>query len=248
MTFSPVVLLSQRVIRIDHRSETGDYLNLRWIEMVDELGGLPYAAPNHSRRAMAMYDEIRPDLLVLTGGNDLSPEFWGPGTYADTEDSVSEIAVERDRTESTLVSLAERDRIPVLAICRGAQLLAVRSGAFLRRDSRHAGTRHAVHRLPKTNVRRPSRAWDGWEAEFNVDSHHRWTLPRLPEFPSALRPLLVADDGTVEAFTDATGRQLALMWHPEREGKQAPSAPGRLAVRELFSRLHKTGRLFDSQL
>lgn len=240
MTFSPVVLLSQRVMRIEHRSETGDYLDLRWVEMVDELGGLPYAAPNHSRRAMAMYDEIRPDLLVLTGGNDLSPEIWGPGTYAGSDASISEVAVGRDRTESALLGLAERDQIPVLAICRGAQLLAVRSGAFLRKDPRHAGARHVVHRLTEADVRQPPTAWDDWKVEFVVDSHHLWTLPRLPEFPAALRPLLVADDGTVEAFTDATGRQLALMWHPEREGKQMPSAPGRLAVRELFSRLHKT--------
>lgn len=109
------------------------------------------------------------------------------------------------------IELAAAQQIPVLGVCRGAQLLAARLGAHLERRPGHAGTQHGVRTLPGA----PPMPWI-WPARFEVTSHHDWVISRHP-LPAGIKVLAEADDGTVEAFAHPTERQWGLMWHPERE-------------------------------
>ena len=80
------------------------------------------------------------DGLILSGGGDVSPNRYG-------DDSVNALNVkdQRDTFELALLSAAERRGLPVLGICRGAQLLNVYRGGSLG-DFRHDSERYRRHR------------------------------------------------------------------------------------------------------
>lgn len=264
----PSVLLTQRVVEFPGRGERGDYLDHRWCQLLVELGTRPYLAPNYLPAANALYEEVKPTLIIFTGGNNLEVD-KSDFAAVESRNYVTDVAPERDAVEKHLYKLAQRDDVITLGVCRGAQLLAVEEGAVLHHNPAHAGTRHLVARLggfdttegmksaahggdstqrnwrhkvlvPECGGEHPYRCgcrlpWSPWPSTFVVDSHHEWVLPRAEEFPSSLHPLLVAEDGTVEAFADSHRRSIGLMWHPERE-KEA-SAPGRTTLRLLVDLL-----------
>ena len=76
------------------------------------------------------------DGLVLTGGADIDPAFYGQEAHAETVDTVPE----RDAFEIALVRAAIERDLPVLGICRGMQLINVaRGGTLLQHLPEHFG-------------------------------------------------------------------------------------------------------------
>ncbi len=212
MTF---VAVTQRVVTRAGIDEVGAYLDLRWLELLCELGMGVMQLPGHFEQAQRIMSHAQVSGLILSGGNDLAHLQGARDT-----------APERDRAERWLCDEAERCGLPIIGVCRGAQLLAHRSGGRLDEDPRHAGSRHTVD-VRETEGPEMTR-------RFSVRSYHRWVI-RRPDLPLNLRPIAVAEDGTVEAFAGDT--MLGVMWHPERE---SPGEAGRewfkTALQELLCR------------
>lgn len=144
---------------------------------------------------------MRPEALVLSGGNDI-------GEYP-----------ERDATERHLLTWAAANRIPVLGICRGLQMMAVWAGGNLVPVEGHVRTRHAL------SVSAPQGEWSA-----SVNSFHNWGLSSCPDgFEIAAQ----AEDGGIEAIRHIELPWEGWMWHPEREETFAPQDTARL--RRLFS-------------
>ncbi len=134
------------------------------------------------------------DALVLTGGNDLASL---PGA--------TDAAPERDATESRLLEQAGETRLPVLAVCRGMQMLVQFWRGTLTRVDGHVRT---VHELLVED--------DAWPLRRSpVNSFHDWGVARDGVGPT-LRVLATVGDGTVEAVAHPTLPQVGIMWHPER--------------------------------
>lgn len=206
------VVLTQRSVPVEHRSEVGDYLDRRWIELLSGLSGKPLLMlPNHLTAARASLEGQRPTLIILTGGNDLSL----PGAQ--------DMSQARDEVESWLCTWAEAEGIPVLGVCRGAQFLAARAGGVPVRAPDHAGSTHRVQVITDPG-------W-GWPTSFPVASHHNWALP-VSALPQRLDVIAVAEDHTVEAFAHRELPQWGLMWHPERE---LSGGSGRAALRSILA-------------
>lgn len=74
------------------------------------------------------------DLLVLPGGGDVSPELYGEEPHRRTYGSPK-----RDISECIDAEIAIKNGIPIIGICRGAQLLCVLSGGKLVQDINHPG-------------------------------------------------------------------------------------------------------------
>lgn len=130
------------------------------------------------------------DGLVLTGGDDLASHGDQPAPFAT-----------RDDFELAAVAWAILNGVPILAVCRGFQLIATRFGGDLQRVPGHAGTVHHLH-------------WNGVPFGPNlISSYHNWSLTELPE---TLKPVAYAPDGTIEAALHRQHAILGLMWHPER--------------------------------
>jgi len=170
--------------------------------------------PEDLPRLDALLDQL--DGLVLVGGmDDVDPALYG----GDPADGRS-VERERDDFEIELLRRAERRGLPVLALCRGAQLMAVAYGGKLRRLnetqaschglSLHSLSAHGVRTEPGTGLR----ALLGDEA-FTVSSTH---FQGISDAGPRLRVAARADDGLIEA-EELPGPRfvVGLQWHPEWE-------------------------------
>lgn len=151
--------------------------------------------PNIGGQAVALLQELPISGLVLSGGDD-----WG-------------VFPERDATEQELLLWAERMSLPVLGVCRGAQVINRALGGTTGSGfaERHVHTRHAIR----------VEAWPGGlscPTSLNVNSYHACGMEAAQLAPGLLA-WAVAEDGSVEAFTDDSGRLTGVMWHPEREAE-----------------------------
>ena len=164
------------------------------------------------------------DALVLSGGPDVDPARY------DAEHRrplCASIDVERDQLELALIERARDLKMPVLGICRGAQILNIAYGGTLYADlptERPTSDEHrqidgvdAQHRIaiePGSILRRIARTMEGV-----VNSAHHQAVEHLAPL---FTPSVVTEDGLIEAFEwgDAAlgGKPflLAVQWHPER--------------------------------
>jgi putative glutamine amidotransferase len=107
-----------------------DYLKRNYYEAVERSDGVVIALPNTKRKEKV--DEFLNvvDGLIISGGNDVDPIFYGEERKAKN----LSITPERDLFEIALVRRAKAQKIPVLAICRGMQLVNVAFGGSLYQD------------------------------------------------------------------------------------------------------------------
>ncbi|MFZ5877172.1 MAG: gamma-glutamyl-gamma-aminobutyrate hydrolase family protein [Nitrospirota bacterium] len=160
--------------------------------------------------------------VLLLGGEDVAP-----ARYGETDRHCERINEPRDAWELDLLPrVLERD-MPVLAVCRGIQVLAVALGGSLVQDLpaelRRRGIRSRVlHRGPKHTdsahrvaiVSRTLLARLIPSATTLVNSHHHQAVRAAPR---GMRVSARARDGTIEALEHATHRfVLGVQWHPER--------------------------------
>jgi len=156
------------------------------------------------------------DGLLLSGGNDLDPQSYGAEPHPET----AGLNPKRDRGELALLEGALARDMPVLAVCRGFEVLNVaRGGDLVQHLPDEVG--HERHREVRgefsdhgVRVDEGSRLGSllGGAVEM-VKSHHHQALGRVGE---GLRETAWADDGTVEAVEDPDKRfALGVLWHPE---------------------------------
>jgi putative glutamine amidotransferase len=160
----------------------------------------------------------RIDGLLLSGGYDVCPGLFGEETL---NDSV-EIDGLRDEAEMPLIRAAVERDIPILAICRGVQILNVALGGTLiqdlptQRDSRirhrQEGERqmssHAVCIIPNSRLREIVGS-----DEVDVNSFHHQSLQRVAD---GLSVVATAPDGVIEAVERSDSRfVVGVQWHPE---------------------------------
>ncbi len=149
--------------------------------------------------------------LVLTGGTDVNPELYGARPARDAERPDRE----RDEMEARLVERADAAGIPVLAICRGLQLLnAVRGGKLLQHIDGHSAP--GVRQAHGVAVRGGTvLAGITGAGEFPVNSrHHQAADPT--HIGRGLIVSATAPDGTIEGLEDPSKPFLvAVQWHPE---------------------------------
>ncbi len=149
-------------------------------------------------------DAMKPDGVLLLGGADISPRFYGePKRYVGGTDA------RRDAVEWTMVRRAFGDGIPVMGICRGHQWLAVAGGGSLYQDvkaqkgaAHHVGRYHALE-----NVRHPLATH---LPELHVNSLHHQAIRTMP---GGFTVQATAPDGVIEAIWRPGA--LGVQWHPE---------------------------------
>ena len=195
-------------------------LPLSYPEQVAAAGGVPVLLPPLPGAAAAM---SRLDALVLSGGGDLDPAGYGAQPHPQT----SRVQPGRDRAELDLLAAALAGGLPVLAICRGLQILNVSRGGTLQQHLPdtvgHDGHRaapgafgtHPVRIAPGSRLAAilgPPPA--GGELQLDVPTAHHQAIGRLG---AGLVATAWADDGTIEAaeLPDPDEFLIAVQWHPE---------------------------------
>ncbi len=124
------ILFSQRVEIIPSYGERRDCADQSISRLILECGYMPIPMINKPDAVKLIYDEIAPDGVLLTGGNDLA-NYGGD-------------APERDSTEKKMIEYAEKNAIPLLGICRGLQIIADYYGAKLEKVEGHIRVEHSI--------------------------------------------------------------------------------------------------------
>ncbi|WP_445259249.1 gamma-glutamyl-gamma-aminobutyrate hydrolase family protein [Nocardioides aurantiacus] len=191
-------------------------LNLRYLQAVAMAGGLPLPLPPSEADPAHLVATVSG--IVLTGGGDLDPALYDETAVK----QVYGVDGARDAFELSLLEEAEAQRVPVLAICRGMQLVNVsRRGTLIQHvddevhwqtaDS-HEGA-HIVRIDPASGL--ADMVGDG---DLLVNSYHHQAIGRLGE---GLR--VVADaNGLPEALETADRLITAVQWHPEQMFEHHP--------------------------
>lgn len=197
MKTNPYILLSPRLFEIPEYGETRLALDLEWGKFVKSLGAT--AIPLMDDGDPSPYFDL-PGLrgLILTGGNDLNSL------------NPSDLSRRRDSFELKLLKMARAKSLPIVGVCRGAQLLAEEAGFSFRECEGHIATRH------KVLMQEPVGDSRFLPEDFNseVNSFHRFGVIGVSDSADVLA--LDESDG-VEAFWDEGRASLGIMWHPERE-------------------------------
>lgn len=159
------------------------------------------------------------DGLYFSGGNDIDPLIFG-------EDPIKEIGgidYSRDEFEIKLLRKAALKNMPILGICRGAQVINAALGGSLYQDiyAQREGTNghspkfssggYAHHRV---KIEKDSRVYDILKTEeINVNSFHHQAVKRLAE---GFKITAISEDGIIEAIESVNHSFLVgIQWHPE---------------------------------
>jgi len=189
-----------------------------YVRAVERAGGRALLVPPDDDGVEETLDAL--DGLILSGGNDVDPSAYGAEPHAAT----GGVRPERDRAELALLEGALARDMPVLAVCRGSQILNVARGGDLVQhlpevvgDEKHRET-PGVFSAHGVRVDLESRLGGLVGERAAVQSHHHQGFGRVG---GGLRETAWADDGTLEAVEDPSKRfALGVLWHPE-EGEDA---------------------------
>jgi putative glutamine amidotransferase len=220
-----------------------------WARVAEAGGAVVDIAEPVAQKARAQVAAL--DALILTGGIDVDPQVYG----APRHNKVKEVDRARDDMELAYLAAALDRDIPVLAICRGHQVLNVGFGGQLlqhiesgehRADFRTEGYPSRWHDLIIEPGSRLAEAFG--ETRLHVNSRHHQAVTRAV-LGAGLRPVAIAADqggDLIEGMESTQHRWVVgVQWHPERPEEQVAGFAA--AMRRLYERLiaRAQGRLED---
>ncbi len=205
------------------------------VEAIEAAGAIPVVLPLIQNQETAREMLSRLDGILFAGGSDVGTEWYGEemrensGLFGKLEGLKNEDAAgfateirERDQMEIDLIQYAiENTTIPILGICRGAQILNIAMGGSLYQDNRSAtsfnhsqfqewdGFSHEVTLIEGTRMHRLFE-----KTALQVNSLHHQSIKKLGKdlVVSALSP-----DGIIESIEhrDTSRFVMGIQWHPE---------------------------------
>ncbi|MEP7202485.1 MAG: gamma-glutamyl-gamma-aminobutyrate hydrolase family protein [Ilumatobacteraceae bacterium] len=192
-----------------------------YFHSLERAGGIPLMLPPMTELA----DDIpsllrRADAVVFHGGGDIDPQRYGQEA---NEESLYGIIPEHDTMELAMIAAAIEADKPVLAICRGLQVLNVSLGGTLVQD---IGNEDHWLRYTRTDLDAGSRIAKAMGTESPQRCHcvHHQALDRLGE---GLQVVGRHASGIVHAVElDAAGWIVGIQWHPEDSSAVDPQQQG----------------------
>lgn len=213
MTAAVAVSAPRRVV--DGRERVT--LSASYVRALERAGLVPLVVPTilTPERAVAALGAARG--LVLTGGEDVEPARYGAAPHPKLEATDPG----RDAAEVALIAAARARGVPVLAICRGLQILNVAFGGTLYQDLGterpgpivHTGGNAGRHAIRVDAGSRLADVLGAAPATVNTRHHQA-----IRDLAPGLRAVAWADDGLIEAVEPADAGApwiLAVQWHPE---------------------------------
>ena len=194
-------------------------LTAAYVTALERAGLVPLIVPplSSTEAASSVLDSVSG--LVLTGGEDVDPARYGEKRH----EKVRSVNVARDATEAALVEEARARGLPVLAICRGIQILNVALGGTLVQDitsqchtdidhdeegARNSRT-HEVSIEPGSLI-----AGAVGTEHLSVNSFHHQSVKRVAD---GMKVTARSPDGVIEGIesTDDSWWVMGVQWHPE---------------------------------
>ncbi len=193
-------------------------LNLTYSRGVEKAGGLPVVLPLTTDKETLSETLLRLDGLLLTGGPDLDPSFFGEEPWP----KLGGISPDRDAMEIYLAKQALSRDLPLFGICRGIQTLNVAAGGSLIQDISTAVKEPLKHRqdAPRWHGSHSVTVVTGSRLaailgtdSLRVNTFHHQSVKELAE---GLVAVAHAPDGVIEAIESTRHRfAIGVQWHPE---------------------------------
>lgn len=196
-------------------------LNQRYVSAVESAGGAPLIVPPGLDDASQRAIFARIDGLVLSGGGDIDPAYYGEAAHP----ALNAPSAQRDRLELSFARWATDEDKPLLAICRGIQVLNVALGGTLVQDIPTQVPDALPHNFDETRVARDfiahevtiepgSRLCEVMGSErAGVNSWHHQSVKQAAP---GLAIVACAPDGVIEGVERPRSRfTIGIQWHPE---------------------------------
>jgi putative glutamine amidotransferase len=189
------------------------------VDSVTAAGGVPFILPNLLESAEVERAAQQIDGLLVTGGGDIDPTLFGEEPHP----NLGSISPARDQFEIAIIRKMMEQNKPVLAICRGCQILNIAAGGDMFQDiyaqhdkqllqhSQRAPRSHGSHFVEVKEGSLLHQITDS--TRFKVNSFHHQTVRHVAQ---GFQVSAVASDGIIEAF-ESTEHSfiLGVQWHPE---------------------------------
>ncbi len=205
-------------ITVDKEPERA-YVNSTYLHAIQHAGGMPVLLPPQLSASSSERLARGLDGVLLTGGGDIDPAVFGEARHP----TPYEVAPARDALELWAVRIALDRRLPILAICRGVQVLNVALGGTLYQDVgsdpgtelRHSQEASRDQPTHKVVVKPGSRLAETLGTdEIEVNSMHHQAVKALG---AGLGAVAWAPDQIMEGLelSDRSRFVLGVQWHPE---------------------------------
>ena len=226
-------------ITIDKTPERA-YVNSAYLAAVQQAGGVPVVLPPQLSAASLSRLSRELDGLLLTGGGDIDPAAFGETPHS----TVYEVAPTRDTLETAVVGIALERRLPILAVCRGIQLLNVALGGTLFQDVasepgtelQHGQQEPRDQPAHKVRIATGSRLAETLGTdELEVNSMHHQAVKALG---AGLTAVAWAPDEIIEGIEldDRSRFVVGVQWHPEELVRHSEAARRLFAALVRFTR------------
>ena len=238
---APLILVSPSTERKGTEfADASISLSNRYFDAIIAAGGVPLALPCVTSKKLVADYVSRADGLLLTGGDDVEPKLYTSKLSKKLAGKMGPTEPERDVLELMLIDEVFRQHKPLLAICRGHQILNVALGGTLivdiptqmpealnhRQMEKKCEPVHSVALTPDSDLAKCTGV-----RRLNVNSTHHQAVGKIA---AALQPVGKSADGIIEAMELKNKNTLPFMvsvqFHPER----------------LFDRYAEFGKLFKS--
>lgn len=207
------------------------YVNSAYLAAIQTAGGVPVPVTPQLDARSQQELLARCDGFLLTGGGDLDPAAFNEPPHP----TLYEVAPARDRLEIALVHHAMESRKPLLAVCRGIQVLNVALGGSLFQDVASDPGSEIQHQQDKDDTPRnepthPVKVVAGSRlaqvlgtTDLRVNSMHHQAVKAVGR---GLVPVAFAPDMVIEGveLEEPDRFVLGVQWHPEELTDRDPSA------------------------
>ena len=168
-----------------------DFIDHYWLNYFEKKNINYYLVPNKKKLSIKKIKEI--NLLIIPGGNDVS--------------NVLKTSNIRNNIEKNLIKICFKKKIPILGICRGAQLLNKSFGGKISKIKKHMRTRHNIFFTNREIIKKNF---------LNVNSFHNDGIKKN-DLSKSFKVLASDKNKNIEMFISTNKKIIGTMWHPERE-------------------------------
>ena len=206
--------VTMRVVEASGYTDSRDALSHDWIRLLDRAGFDVVMIPNVVEDPIAFVQRLSVDILLLSNGDDIHPALYGACAQQGKN-----YCLERDSTEVSLFDWAISCSKPVLAVCRGFQLVQVLLGGRLitnlskQRDLEHVAIEHEITIVDDRTLRHFGKSI------ALVNSFHQQGID-INDLAEGLNPIAIDLNHIVEAYSMPGKSVLGVQWHPERNSFQ----------------------------
>ncbi|MCM1030750.1 MAG: gamma-glutamyl-gamma-aminobutyrate hydrolase family protein [Oscillibacter sp.] len=193
------------------------YVNRDYVDAIEKAGGVPLLLPPVEDEEAAAYFAGLCAGFLFSGGIDVNPVLYGHEPHA----ALGAVNTRWDRAELSLLRRVLDTDKPVLAVCRGHQLLNVACGGTLYQDLsempqpvfRHSQLACRADRIHTVGIVPDSVLGEIFGGDLFVNSFHHQTLRDLGK---GLRATACSEDGVIEAVEmEGKAFVVGVQWHPE---------------------------------